>query len=77
MFGRYVRIDAVERAFGRIGERLGRNDIVAESMAALRADYDQYEADFLRYYPALREHADRWLVDAVARIDAPTQPHAS
>jgi acyl carrier protein phosphodiesterase len=77
MFGRYVRIDAVERAFGRIGERLGRTDIVAESMAALRADYDQYEADFLRYYPALREHADRWLVDAVAPIGAPTQPHAS
>jgi acyl carrier protein phosphodiesterase len=64
MFGRYVGLDAVERAFGRISERLGRTDIVAESMAALRADYGQYEADFLRYYPALREHADQWLADA-------------
>ncbi len=35
-------------------------------MASLRADYDQYEADFLRYYPALREHADRWLADVGA-----------
>jgi acyl carrier protein phosphodiesterase len=61
MFGRYVGIDAVEWAFGRISERLQRSDIVTASMASLRADYGQYEADFLRYYPALREHADGWL----------------
>lgn len=64
MFGRYVGLDAVEWAFGRIGERLGRPEVVGESMAALRADYGRYEADFLRYYPALREHADQWLAEA-------------
>ena len=44
-------------------------------MAALRADYDQYEADFLRYYPALREHADQWLADAGAARPLEAKPH--
>jgi acyl carrier protein phosphodiesterase len=35
--------------------------MVAESMATLRRDYQDFERDFLRYYPALRAHAAQWL----------------
>lgn len=63
LLSRYVSLDPVERAFTRISERLGQTGIVDTSMAALRADYDQFEQDFLRYYPALREHAQCWLID--------------
>jgi len=61
LFGRYVDLDPVERAFGRIAQRLGREAMVAESMATLRRDYQDFERDFLRYYPALRAHAAQWL----------------
>lgn len=61
LFGRYVDLDPVERAFSRIAQRLGREETVAESMAALRTDYLDFEGDFLRYYPALRTHVAEWL----------------
>ena len=61
LLGRYVGIDPIERAFRRIAERLGRPEAVTESMAALHADYRDFESDFLRYYPALQRHAHAWL----------------
>jgi acyl carrier protein phosphodiesterase len=61
LFGLYVDLEPVERAFRRIARRLGREEVVDESMQALRADYREFEADFLRYYPALREHVSNWL----------------
>ncbi|HTK99287.1 MAG TPA: ACP phosphodiesterase [Pseudomonadales bacterium] len=61
LLGRYVDIDPIERAFRRIAERLGREEAVHESMAALRDGYREFEDDFLRYYPALQAHASDWL----------------
>lgn len=63
LLSRYVSLDPIEHAFLRISERLGQTGIVSESMAALRADYHEFEQDFLHYYPALREHAEQWLLD--------------
>jgi acyl carrier protein phosphodiesterase len=67
LLGRYVGIEPVERAFRRIAERLRRSEAVSESMAALRADYREFEDDFLRYYPALQGHAATWLTEARQR----------
>ena len=64
LFGRYVGVDAVERAFCRIGERLSLDGIVTPAMTSLRDNYGDFEADFLRYYPALQQHAEQWLADA-------------
>ena len=61
LLGRYVEVDPIERAFRRIAERLRRAEAVKQSMAALRADYREFEEDFLRYYPALQIHAREWL----------------
>jgi len=61
LFARYTNLDSVERAFARIAQRLGRESMVAESMAALQERYREFEGDFLRYYPALRTHAAQWL----------------
>lgn len=65
LFGRYVEIEPLERAFRRIAERFRRGESVRESMDALRAGYRDFEADFLRYYPALQAHAEEWLASAV------------
>jgi len=64
VFGRYVEVEAVERAFIRIEERLGLDGIVAPAMTVLGANYADFEADFLRYYPALAQHAQQWLAAA-------------
>jgi acyl carrier protein phosphodiesterase len=64
VFGRYVDVDAVERAFTRIGERLGLTGIVMPAMTAFADHYVDLEADFLRYYPALVRHAREWLATA-------------
>jgi acyl carrier protein phosphodiesterase len=64
VFGRYVEVDAVERAFTRIGERLGLDGIVTPAMTAFADNYRDLEADFLRYYPALARHAHEWLAAA-------------
>ncbi len=64
LFCRYVDLDPVERAFGRIARRLGRDALVGECMTALRGRYQEFECDFSRYYPALREHAAVWLSHA-------------
>jgi acyl carrier protein phosphodiesterase len=71
MFGRYVEIDAVERAFARIADRLGLEEIVTPSMTAFDEHYADLEADFLRYYPALVQHATEWLAaaDSTAIVD--------
>jgi acyl carrier protein phosphodiesterase len=61
LFGRYVGVDAVERAFARIGERLGLERVVMPAMTALGDHYNDFESDFLRYYPALQQHAKQWL----------------
>ena len=61
LFARYTNLDSVERAFARIAQRLGRESMVAESMAALQERYREFEGDFLRYYPELRAHAAQWL----------------
>ena len=61
LFGRYVDLEPIERAFRRIAERFAKRRSVRESMQALRADYREFEADFLRYYPALQAHAGSWL----------------
>jgi acyl carrier protein phosphodiesterase len=63
LFGRYVRVDAVERAFARIAQRLRLDGIVPAAMSAVADQYDDFEADFLRYYPALQQHADGWLAE--------------
>jgi acyl carrier protein phosphodiesterase len=63
VFGRYVHVNSVERAFARIGERLGLDGIVMPAMAALDENYEHLEADFFRYYPALQRHADTWLAE--------------
>lgn len=73
LFGRYVEVGTVERAFARIGERLGIDGIVAPAMTAFAADYRSFEADFLRYYPALQAHAQQWLASAVPRSDVQEQ----
>jgi len=64
VFGRYVEVNAVERAFARIEERLGLDGIVVPSMTVFRNNYSDLEADFLRYYPALVQHAQQWLAAA-------------
>lgn len=64
LFGRYVEIEPIERAFRRIAERFRRGEAVRESMAALHAGYRDFEGDFLRYYPALQTHAGEWLAAA-------------
>jgi acyl carrier protein phosphodiesterase len=64
LFGRYVEIEPIERAFRRIAERFRRAEAVRESMAALHAGYRDFEDDFLRYYPALQAHAGDWLAAA-------------
>jgi acyl carrier protein phosphodiesterase len=71
VFGRYVEVDAVERAFTRIGERLGLDGIVIPAMTAFGECYTDLEEDFLRYYPALAQHAAQWLATAesVAIVD--------
>lgn len=61
LFGLYVDLDPIERAFHRIAQRLGREDAVEESMRALRMHYAEFERDFFLYYPALRAHATEWL----------------
>lgn len=61
LFARYQDLAAVEAAFTRISARLGRPEAVAPMMAATRVHYDALAADFAVYYPALGEHADRWL----------------
>jgi acyl carrier protein phosphodiesterase len=61
LFGRYTHADSVERAFTRIGDRLGLDGIVTPAMTALGDNYEKLEADFLRYYPALQQHAEHWL----------------
>ena len=64
LFGRYVEIEPIERAFRRIAERFRKDEAVRESMDALHAGYRDFEADFLRYYPALKAHAGEWLAAA-------------
>ena len=64
VFGSYVSTGPVERAFGRICARLGRDDDVAACMQTFVREYDAFDADFRRYYPALRTHAELWLRDA-------------
>lgn len=63
LLGRYTGLDPIERAFRRIANRLGRAEAVDESMSALRADYGEFENDFLHYYPALQAHAAVWLTE--------------
>jgi acyl carrier protein phosphodiesterase len=63
LFGLYADLEPVERAFRRIAQRLGREEVVDESMRALLADYREFEADFLQYYPSLREHVANWLTN--------------
>jgi acyl carrier protein phosphodiesterase len=75
LFGLYVDLEPVERAFRRIAQRLGRQEVVDESMRALRADYRAFEADFLRYYPALREHASSWL-SSEGTVDVSAAPRS-
>jgi acyl carrier protein phosphodiesterase len=61
LFRLYLGVASVERAFGHICERLRRPELLEPSMTALHARYDEFEQDFLRYYPALRHHASEWL----------------
>ncbi len=70
LLGRYTGLDPIERAFRRIADRLGRADAVGESMTVLRAEYGEFEKDFMRYYPALRAHAADWLNDAPGAASA-------
>jgi acyl carrier protein phosphodiesterase len=65
VFGRYIDVVTVGQAFERVGERLGIVDVTEPAMTALTDDYAGFEADFLRYYPALQSHSRQWL-DAVA-----------
>lgn len=66
VFSRYTDVTTVGRAFERIGERLRITDVAAPAMAALTEHYEAFEADFLRYYPALQRHSEGWLAHAVA-----------
>lgn len=67
VFGRYVDVEAVERAFARIEVRLGLDGIVVPAMVVFDDNYAAFEADFLRYYPALAQHAQQWLAAAAAQ----------
>lgn len=67
VFSRYVEVDAVEHAFTRIAERLRLDGIVTPAMTAFADNYSDLESDFLRYYPALSQHAHEWLAAAESR----------
>jgi acyl carrier protein phosphodiesterase len=67
VFSRYTDVVTVGQAFERVGERLGIADVAAPAMTALTHGYDAFEADFLRYYPALQRHSARWLASAAMR----------
>ncbi len=66
LFSRYVGLDVVGGAFTRIETRLRLSGAVDAAMAALDANYADFEADFARYYPALQDHARQWLLRADA-----------
>lgn len=61
LFDRYRELEAVERAFARIMDRLDRPQLVAPMMMTATGCLDALEADFARYYPNLVAHADAWL----------------
>ena len=64
MFARYRRIETVTRGFRRVAERLGMTATVEPAVAAFRARYEEFGADFERYYPDIRMHAEEWLADS-------------
>jgi acyl carrier protein phosphodiesterase len=49
----YREVDAVERALGRISQRLSRPNALAETAQDLRMHYENFASDFEEFFPQL------------------------
>lgn len=70
----YARPEVVAQALAGIGQRLRRDNPLAESLPVLRAQERALAVHFEAFFPELRDFAERWI--AGQRGEAPSLPEA-